>query len=67
MRPGIHVMRALVFTDNQGVDGAARGLAALIGGASSRLRRIQNGYARSYAMTMLIGVVAILGAVWVMQ
>ncbi len=67
MRPGIHVMRSLVFADNKGVDGAVRGLAALVGGSSSRLRKIQNGYARSYALTMLVGVVAILGAVWVMQ
>ena len=37
-----------------------------IGGASSRLRRMQNGFARSYALTMLAGVVAILGALWVM-
>jgi NADH-quinone oxidoreductase subunit L len=67
MRPGIHVMRSLVFTDNKGVDGAARGLAALIGGSSSRLRKIENGYARSYALTMLVGVVALLAAVWVMK
>ena len=40
---------------------------ALVGGTSSRLRRVQNGFARSYALTMLAGVVAILGAVWVIQ
>ena len=50
-----------------GVDGAAGGLAALVGGTSSRLRRLQNGFARSYALTMLAGVVAILGALWVMS
>jgi len=67
MRPGIHLTRALVFADNRGVDGAVGGLAALVGGTSSRLRRLQNGFARSYALTMLAGVVAILGAVWVIQ
>jgi NADH-quinone oxidoreductase subunit L len=67
MRPGIHLTRALVFADNRGVDGAFGGLAALIGGTSSRLRRLQNGFARSYALTMLVGVVAILGALWVIQ
>jgi NADH-quinone oxidoreductase subunit L len=67
MRPGIHLTRALVFADNRGVDGAVGGLAALVGGTSSRLRRLQNGFARSYALTMLTGVVAILGALWVIQ
>ncbi|MEO7058307.1 MAG: NADH-quinone oxidoreductase subunit L [Lapillicoccus sp.] len=67
MRPGIHLTRSLVFTDSQGVDGAANGLAALISGASARLRKLQNGYVRSYALTMLVGVVVILGALWVIQ
>ena len=67
MRPGIHLTRALDFLDRRGVDGAVGGLAALIGGTSSRLRRVQNGLARSYALTMLLGVVLILGTVWVMQ
>ena len=67
MRPGIHLTRSLVFLDGKVVDGGAGGLAALIGGTSSRLRRIQNGFARSYALTMLAGVVAILGALWVIS
>ena len=67
MRPGIHLTRSLVFTDNAGVDGAATGLARLVAGASGRWRKIQNGYARSYALTMLVGVVLLVGAVWVMQ
>jgi NADH-quinone oxidoreductase subunit L len=67
MRPGIHLTRSLVFVDGKGVDGAAGGLAALVGGTSSRLRKVQNGFARSYALTMLAGVVAILGALWVIQ
>ena len=67
MRPGVHLTRSLVFADNRGIDGAVGGLAALVGGTSSRLRRIQNGFARSYALTMLAGVVAIFAAVWVIQ
>jgi NADH-quinone oxidoreductase subunit L len=67
MRPGVHLTRALVFADNRGIDGGIGGLAALIGGTSSRLRRLQNGFARSYALTMLAGVVAILGVLWVIQ
>jgi NADH-quinone oxidoreductase subunit L len=67
MRPGLHLTRALVFFDNRGIDGAVGSLAAFIGGSSSRLRRIQNGFVRSYALMMLAGVVVILGAVWVVQ
>jgi len=67
MRPGLHLTRSLVFFDNKGVDGAVGTVAALIGGSSSRLRRVQNGFVRSYALTMLLGVVVILGAVWVVQ
>jgi NADH-quinone oxidoreductase subunit L len=67
MRPGLHLTRSLVFFDNKGVDGAVGGLAALVGGTSARVRRVQNGFVRSYALTMLAGVVVILGAVWVVQ
>jgi NADH-quinone oxidoreductase subunit L len=67
MRPGLHLTRSLVFFDTRGVDGAVGGLAALIGGTSARVRRVQNGFVRSYALTMLAGVVVILGAVWVVQ
>ena len=67
MRPGIHLTRGLVFADARGVDGAVGGTAALIGGMSSRLRRLQTGYVRSYALTMLTGVVTVLGALWVIQ
>ncbi len=67
MRPGIHLTRSLVYADSAGIDGGATGIARLISGASLRLRKVQNGYARSYALTMLAGVVVILGALWVMQ
>jgi NADH-quinone oxidoreductase subunit L len=67
MWPGIHLTRSLVFVDNRGIDGGFGGLAAFIGGLSSRARRVQNGFARSYALTMLTGVVVVLGALWVMQ
>jgi NADH-quinone oxidoreductase subunit L len=67
MRPGIHLTRSLVFADSAGVDGAATGLGRLVAGTSGRWRKVQNGYARSYALTMLVGVVLLVGAVWVMQ
>jgi NADH-quinone oxidoreductase subunit L len=67
MRPGQHLTRSLVFVDNRGVDGAVGGFAALIGGTSARLRRWQNGFVRSYALSMLAGVVAALAALAVIR
>ncbi len=60
MRPGQWLTRALVYVDNRGIDGAVNGLAAAFGGGSSRLRRTQTGFARSYALTMLLGTIGIL-------
>ncbi|HEY6798755.1 MAG TPA: NADH-quinone oxidoreductase subunit L [Kineosporiaceae bacterium] len=59
MRPGQYLTRSLVFVDNKGVDGAVRGLAAAIGGLGGRLRRWQTGFVRSYAMSMLAGVLVL--------
>ena len=62
MRPKQHLTRSLVYVDNRGVDGAVGGLAALIGGTSSRVRRVQTGFVRTYALTMLGGVVVVAAA-----
>jgi NADH-quinone oxidoreductase subunit L len=59
MRPGQWLTRVFVFLDNRGVDGAVNGLGASVGGGSSRLRRIQTGFVRSYALSMLAGSVAV--------
>jgi NADH-quinone oxidoreductase subunit L len=59
MRPGQYLDRLLVFTDTRGVDGAVGGLAAGIGGLAGRLRRWQSGFVRSYAASMLAGVVVL--------
>jgi NADH-quinone oxidoreductase subunit L len=55
MRPGQYLTRFLVFLDNRWVDGFVNGVASFFGAVSSRLRRIQTGYARSYALSMLGG------------
>ncbi len=62
MRPGQYLTRSLVFVDNRGVDGAVNGLAALIGGTSGRLRRLQTGFVRSYALSMFAGAAVLVGA-----
>jgi NADH-quinone oxidoreductase subunit L len=61
-RPGIWLTRALVFLDNRGVDGVVNGLAAGLGGGSARLRRLQTGFVRSYALSMLGGSVLVVAA-----
>jgi NADH-quinone oxidoreductase subunit L len=62
MRPGQYLTRSLVFFDNRGVDGAVNGIAALIGGTSGRFRRLQTGFVRSYALSMLAGAGLVIGA-----
>ncbi|HEX8767777.1 MAG TPA: NADH-quinone oxidoreductase subunit L, partial [Jatrophihabitans sp.] len=60
MRPGQWLVRGLVFFDNRGVDGAVNTLAAGLGGGSGRLRRLQTGFVRSYALSMLAGAATVL-------
>jgi NADH-quinone oxidoreductase subunit L len=61
-RPGTWLARALVYVDNKGVDGVVNGTAALIGGTSGRMRRLQTGFVRSYALSMLGGTVLVIAA-----
>jgi NADH-quinone oxidoreductase subunit L len=49
------------YADERGIDAAANGLASLTRSISGGLRRIQNGFVRSYALSVLLGVVIILG------
>jgi NADH-quinone oxidoreductase subunit L len=67
MRPGQYLTRSLVFVDIRGVDGAVRGTAASIGGLAGRWRRWQTGFVRSYAMSMLAGVLVLALGVLVVQ
>ena len=62
MRPGQYLTRFLVWLDLVGVDGLVRGSAAAIGGLSGRMRRLQTGFVRSYALSMLGGAVLVVGA-----
>ena len=58
-RPGIWATRMLVFADGRGIDGAVNGIAAGLGGLSGRSRRWQNGFVRSYALSMMAGTLAL--------
>jgi NADH-quinone oxidoreductase subunit L len=67
MRPGQWLTRLSVFFDSRGVDGLVNGLAATIGGTSGRMRRLQTGFVRSYALTMLIGAVLLVAGLLVVR
>ncbi|MFY9887471.1 MAG: NADH-quinone oxidoreductase subunit L [Streptosporangiaceae bacterium] len=62
MRPGQWLTRLSVYFDNRGVDGLVNTVAATFGGSSGRLRRVQSGFVRSYALSMLVGAVLLVGA-----
>jgi NADH-quinone oxidoreductase subunit L len=66
-RPGIYLTRALVYLDNKGIDGLVNGIAATVGGGSGRLRRLQTGFVRSYALSMLTGALLVVGAFLAIQ
>ncbi|HEU5426902.1 MAG TPA: NADH-quinone oxidoreductase subunit L [Actinocrinis sp.] len=55
MRTGQWLTRLLVYFDLRGVDGVVNGVAAGLGGSSGRFRRLQNGFVRSYALSMFGG------------
>jgi NADH-quinone oxidoreductase subunit L len=62
MRPGQWLTRLSVYFDNRGVDGLVNTIAAGVGGTSGRMRRIQTGFVRSYALSMFVGAVLLVGA-----
>ncbi len=61
-KPGIYLTRALVYFDNKILDGVVNGIAAAFGGGSSRLRRGQTGFVRTYALSILGGAVLVIAA-----
>jgi NADH-quinone oxidoreductase subunit L len=67
MRPGQWLTRLTVYFDNRGVDGLVNGLAAFIGGTSGRVRRVQTGFVRSYALSMFVGAVLVVGALYLVR
>jgi NADH-quinone oxidoreductase subunit L len=64
---GKYLTRSLVYVDNKVVDGAVNGTAASFGGLSGRLRRLQNGFARSYAVSMFGGAAVLIAATLLMR
>ncbi|THA28156.1 NADH-quinone oxidoreductase subunit L [Streptomyces sp. A1277] len=67
VRGGEHLTRSLVYVDHTLVDGVVNGTAATMGGLSGRLRKLQNGYARSYAVSMFGGTAVLIAATLLMR
>ncbi|WP_082176828.1 NADH-quinone oxidoreductase subunit L [Arsenicicoccus sp. oral taxon 190] len=67
VRPGNGLVRGLQTADRGAVDGGFLGLGEVVEASSNAVRKLQNGFVRSYALTMLAGVVVILLALWVVQ
>jgi NADH-quinone oxidoreductase subunit L len=67
MRPGGQLTRALIEIDNQGVDGSINALAALVSRISDRLRGLQTGFARNYALSMFMGAALVAAAILAVQ
>ena len=63
MRSGAELTDALVEVDNAGVDGSVNALAALVSRTSNRLREMETGFVRNYALSMLTGAALVAAAI----
>ena len=65
MRPGQSVVKNILNIDYLVIDGLVRAVGSVSLTAGSRLRSLQNGYVRSYALLMFIGALSLIAAIWV--
>src|ERR1700682_2847946 len=63
MRPGQVLTKELAEVADKRIDDVGSGLAALVGRISDRLRQLQTGFARSYALSMLAGAALVVAAI----
>jgi NADH-quinone oxidoreductase subunit L len=59
MRPGDRFVRGLVDFDDHAVDGFVDGTGGAFGGMSGAFRRVQTGFVRSYALSVLGGALVV--------
>jgi NADH-quinone oxidoreductase subunit L len=59
--PGRKSFEAIAWFDAHVIDGAVNGVAGVVRGAGRRLRTVQTGFVRSYALGVTVGVVVVLG------
>jgi NADH-quinone oxidoreductase subunit L len=62
MRPGARLTHELVEFDDQGLDGSVNALAALVSRTSDRLRGLETGFVRNYALSMFVGAALVAAA-----
>ena len=62
--PGQALTATLVAMDFIFVDGIVRAVGWLLGYFSNSLKKVQNGYVRSYALLMTAGAIALLATIW---
>ncbi len=62
MRPGDRFVTGLVTFDDTAVDGVVNGTGTAFGGMSNTFRRVQTGFVRSYALSVLAGAVLVVVA-----
>jgi NADH-quinone oxidoreductase subunit L len=67
MRPGAQLTHALVEFDDQGLDGLVNALGNLVARTSEWLRGFQTGFARNYALSMLVGAALVAAAILTVQ
>jgi NADH-quinone oxidoreductase subunit L len=67
MRPGQGLTRVLNVFDKSVIDGFVNGLGLFTGGISSRLRRSETGYVRSYAMSIVLGTAILVVALLIVR
>ena len=64
MRPGQSLVSNLLSLDYLIIDGLVRAVGSVSITAGSKLRTLQNGYVRSYALMTVIGALALLIVIW---
>jgi len=64
MRPGQSLVRNLINLDYLIIDGLVRAVGSVSITAGSKLRTLQNGYVRSYALMTVIGALVLLTVIW---
>ncbi len=67
VRPGRRLVAGLFVFDRSGADGAFMGGGAAVKALGGVLRKVQTGYVRSYALSVLIGVVLVAAAMLAVQ
>jgi NADH-quinone oxidoreductase subunit L len=65
MRPGQSLIKKLLQIDLIVIDGLVRSVGSVSISAGTKLRSLQSGYVRSYALMMVIGALALIATVWI--